>query len=159
MHEINSPWVLWYHSIKDKDWSKKSYRQIFKITDLMEMFLLHDITKPSHLQNGIFFLMREGIFPIWEDPENRNGCCISFKIPCSSIQKEWSRVITQCVTENILKNVDEYKILNGISISPKREFNIIKIWLRRDIKDYTTILKEYPPFLISQASLYKKNLT
>ena len=47
---------------------------------------------------------------------------------------------------------------NGISFSPKKEFNILKIWLRDDIKNYTSLIKEYPPFLVSKDSLYKKNL-
>ena len=29
--------------------------------------------------------MRENIFPTWEDPENRNGSCISYKIPSENL--------------------------------------------------------------------------
>ena len=31
-------------------------------------------------QNGMFFVMKRDIFPTWEDPRNRNGCFLSFKV-------------------------------------------------------------------------------
>lgn len=162
MYEINTPWTLWYHSVKDKDWSHKSYKQIYKIDNLHDLYNYHSITETNHLQNGIYFLMRQDIFPTWEDPENRQGCCISFKIPCSFIQQEWCNIINRCVSEDILKDPDKYKELNGISFSPKKEFNILKIWLRSDIKGnmdlYKQLCKEYKPYLVTSSSLYKTNL-
>ena len=162
MYKINTPWTIWYHSVKDKDWTNKSYKKLFTIHNLYDLYNYHQVTKINHLQNGIFFLMRNNIFPTWEDPNNRQGCCISFKIPCNSIQNEWYNILNRCISEDILNDPDNFEELNGLSFSPKKEFNILKIWLQSDIKDdknrYKQIFKEYTPYLVSESSLYKANL-
>ena len=158
MTDINNSWNLWYHSVKDKDWSVKSYKNVFTIRNLQDLYICISTIQINHLQNSMFFLMRDDIFPTWEDPDNRLGCCISFKIPCSNIKEEWDNILIRCISEDILKNPEDFHKFNGISFSPKKEFNILKIWLRDDIKNYTSLIKEYPPFLVSKDSLYKKNL-
>ena len=156
--KINTPWKIWYHSITNKDWSNKSYQEIYTIQNLYDLYHCIESTEINHLQNGMFFLMRDDIFPTWEYPDNRKGCCISFKIPCQYIKEEWDKILIRCVSEDILKDPEKFKELNGISFSPKKEFNILKLWLKHDNKDYTTIFKEYEPFILQSNSLYKKNL-
>ena len=74
--------------------------------------------------------MRDGILPMWEDPENRLGCCISFKVPLKDIKSEWDKLLLKIISEDIHINIDDFNKLNGISISPKKEFNIIKMWFK-----------------------------
>jgi len=159
MTEINTPWKLWYHSVRDKDWTNKSYQDIYTINNLTDLFTCIDSMEINHLQNGMFFLMRDDIFPTWEYPDNRSGCCISFKIPCSHIKEEWDLILQRCISEDILQDPAKFTELNGISFSPKKEFNILKLWLRNDTKNYTEIFKEYEPYMVSKDSLYKKNMT
>ena len=40
----------------------------------------------------MFFIMREGIEPFWEDPQNVNGGCWSFKISKGNIKKYWTEL-------------------------------------------------------------------
>ena len=55
----------------------------------------------------------------------------------------------------IFEHNDDY--LNGISISPKKEFNIIKLWLRNHDENFINMLKQYEPFFIKEKSLIKKH--
>ena len=73
IYDLNSSWELWYHSIENDDWSNKSYNSLYKIKNLFDLKYLKDNIKQNHLQNGMFFIMKENIFPTWEDPENREG--------------------------------------------------------------------------------------
>ena len=141
MYELNTSWVLWYHSLKDTTWTKSSYKQLFEINTLTDYKLLEVAIQLNHLQNGMFFLMRDGIFPNWEDPDNTQGCCISFKIPGKTIKKEFCKILLHCITEDILIEPDNHEELNGFSIAPKKEFNIVKLWLREHNQNYTDILK------------------
>ena len=155
MYELNTSWVLWYHSIKDTTWTKSSYKQMYTFNNLYDYSIFEDVIQLNHLQNGMFFLMRGEIFPTWEDPKNRMGGCVSFKYD-NNILKEFLRIILLCITGNLSTdgNLNE---INGVSISPKKEFNITKIWLKDDSKDYKHIVKEYDPLIKLEKSIYKKH--
>ena len=107
MYELNTSWVLWYHSIKDTSWKKSSYTKFYTFTNLVDYSLFEDCIQTNHLQNGMFFLMREGIFPNWEDPDNSEGCCISFKIPGQTIKEEFGQVFITDTNENRLKELEK----------------------------------------------------
>ena len=101
--------------------------------------------------------MKKGIFPNWEDPDNRNGGCLSFKIPSTNIIKEWNTLLLKCIKGGIV-NPEYLDEINGISISPKKEFNIIKIWLKNHTFEYAKNFQEEEGSLMTiQNSLYKKH--
>ena len=151
---LKNKWTLWYHSINNKNWDNKSYVKVIEIKTLLDYKLLDNIFKINHLQNGMFFLMKNDIFPTWEDPQNRLGGCISFKYN-NNILKEWMKIILLLVTENL--SDDNINDINGLSISPKKELNIVKVWIKDDSKDYMNIVKEYEPLVKLDKSIYKKH--
>ena len=155
--KINSKWSLWYHSIKDDKWTKESYKKIINISNLLDYYFLQKNFEKQHLQNGMFFIMRDNIFPTWEDPENRLGGCISFKILSDDILDSWNKLFKNLISENITLNETDFYEINGISIAPKKEFNIIKIWLRNDTNEYKNIVKQIEPYFKLDNSLYKKH--
>ena len=154
-YQLNNQWDLWYHSIKDNNWEINSYQKIFMINNLFDYQIIEDIFQKNHYYNGMFFLMKTDILPIWEDPKNRLGGYISFKIYSNNLVDIWNHLVKKCISENIFNNNNN--LINGISISPKKEFNIIKLWINEDIKNYKdhlNIKKEY-----INNSLYKKFIT
>ena len=155
-YSLKSEWTLWFHSIKDNNWNKGSYKKIYTLTNYFDYPLLLSIFKQNHYQNGMFFIMKSGIFPNWEDPHNRMGGCLSFKVPSEKVINSWNQILVNCINETIMK-CDNNKV-NGISISPKKEFNIIKIWFSDNEKEYQTNYNEIKDtgLLINQ-SIYKKH--
>ena len=154
---LNSTWSLWYHSITDTQWTNSSYKELYTVSNIYELYTLHDVLQRHHLQNGMFFLMRDDIFPTWEDPDNREGCCVSFKIGSDVLKEQWDYIVNQVVGEDILTDDSQLSQVNGISVAPKKEFNIIKIWLRTHTNDYTDIIKEYEPYFTKDKALIKKH--
>ena len=59
------------------------------------------------------------------------------------------------IEDNIINEEKMWEEINGISISPKKEFNIIKIWLRNDTQTFKSLVKEINPYF-SKNSKYKK---
>ena len=153
--DLENEWVLWYHSINEHKWDKSSYKQLLNLKDLYDIHLILSIFKQNHYQNGMFFVMKKGVFPNWEDPNNRLGGCLSFKITSTDVLSEWNELLLKCITNHLLLEKNEE--INGISISPKKEFNIIKIWLRNDSFDYKNNLIEYGTNILLKNSLYKKH--
>jgi len=156
-YKINSKWCLWYHSIKDDKWTKDSYKKIINISNLLDYNFLQKNFEKQHLQNGMFFIMREDIFPTWEDPDNRLGGCISFKVLSNDILDSWNKLFLNLISENISLNETDFNEINGISIAPKKEFNIIKIWLRNDTNEYKNLVKQIEPNFKLDNALYKKH--
>jgi len=157
-YDLNNKWKLWFHSINNNNWGNDSYSELMTISNLYDLKVLNDTMNNISLQNGMFFIMKEDIFPTWEYPENREGCSISFKVPASLLKNSWDLLVTKTLTGDILKNKDKYNEINGISISPKKEFNILKIWLRNSDKNYETFINEYPPYFIKSKSVFKKHI-
>lgn len=157
MENLKNEWDVWFHSINDNNWDKSSYKKIYNINTLFDFQYIKTNFQQDHYQNGMFFCMKKDIFPNWEDPDNRNGGCLSFKVSSSNIIDEWEKLLLKCITGNILTDNNETEI-NGISISPKKEFNIIKIWFRNSSFKYNDFFIEDDNSLINlNNSLYKKH--
>ena len=156
-YKLETTWILWSHKLDNTSWDNKSYKKIFEINNLYDYKLINDIITINNLQNSMFFLMRKNIFPTWEDPDNREGCCISFKISGGILKEQWDFIMNNVLIEDILKDKSNSEYLNGISISPKKEFNIVKLWLRKNDENYTDHLKEYEPYFTKEKSLIKKH--
>jgi hypothetical protein len=154
---LHTAWTLWYHSITDSSWTKSSYKELYRVDTLYSLCLMQETLRKHHLQNGMFFLMREDIFPTWEDPDNREGCCVSYKVSGDVLQEQWDFIVRQVVGEDIPHDESLVEQVTGISIAPKKEFNVVKIWLRSQPPDYTTILKEYSPLFTKSKAMVKKH--
>ena len=156
-YKTNFEWNLWYHSITDDNWKKNSYKKVMTIKDLCDYYFLKCNYERQHLQNGMFFIMKGNIFPTWEDPENRLGGCISYKILSENILDAWNKLFLHLICEKITENKDLTNEINGISIAPKKEFNIIKIWVRNDTNNYKDILSDIDPYFKLEDSIYRKH--
>jgi hypothetical protein len=77
----------------------------------------------------MLFIMRKNINPIWEDEKNKDGGCFSFKINNRFIKDIWEKLTYSLAGENLFLNSEYNEKVNGITISPKKNFCIIKIWL------------------------------
>ena len=72
-HNLNIKWNLWAHLPQDPDWSVKSYKPIYKFTNLEETIAVTETLPESLIQNCMLFIMKDGVVPMWEDSKNRNG--------------------------------------------------------------------------------------
>ena len=156
-YSTQDKWDIWFHSITDNNWGKTSYKKLMTVNNLFDYKYLEENFQQDHYQNGMFFYMKDGIFPNWEDPDNRLGGCLSFKIQSTKIVEEWNKLLLKCITGKILSEGHEDEI-NGISISPKKEFNIIKIWFKDAKFNYQQHFQEEQDSSVTlQNSLYKKH--
>ena len=157
MNNLKDKWIIWYHSINDNKWDKNSYKNICNVDTLLDYQYITDTFQQDHYQNGMFFCMKDNIFPNWEDPDNRNGGCLSFKVPSKNIIKEWNDLLLKIITNNLFTS-ENYDEINGISISPKKEFNIIKLWFKNSDFDYKSQFHQEDNSHINiENSLFKKH--
>ena len=125
LHKLNSSWKLFYHSPTLQDWTLPSYTEVAEFQTVEEFWMVFNKFPEKYFHMGMFFFMRGNIKPTWEDVSNRSGGCWSYKIPMKHIYEVWKDLSIRLVGES-LSNTP--MLLNGLSISPKRGFCIIKIW-------------------------------
>ena len=153
---IQDTWKIWYHSSKNSSWNNQSYKNIFDITNLYDLKYFIDVVNINHIKTGMFFIMRDNIFPTWEDKENRYGCCISYKIYDNIIKNKLKFIMSEILLENLKFKKNK---INGISIVPKKNYCIIKLWLKNNIRrDEIKYVKINDESFSNKYALVKKNI-
>lgn len=177
---LNDTWNIYFHDPFEKDWTTKSYILISPLSSINDFwinincliykgslekyntdeFKIQDIEE--YLTRGMFFIMREHIFPCWDDAENINGGRLSIKILKEKTLSFWINICSKLLGETLLKK--EYKkhwnIVNGISISPKKQFCIVKIWIKDDVisdKNCFDLENEYYGDIIYESNIESVN--
>ena len=151
---LNDIWAFYFHDPYEMDWSINSFKfinNISKIEDFIEIYLCFK----EIINKGMFFFMREHILPIWEDEYNNNGGCFSYKLYNDNLYEKLFNILSLLFGENLGINNETSEHINGISISPKKNYYIVRIW----IKDTKYAIKENYNFDIPKFTtiLYKKH--
>lgn len=128
IHPLNDNWTLWAHLPHNTDWSLKSYIPIFTFKTMEDSIAIIESLPPILVTNCMLFIMKQGINPIWEDPKNRDGGCFSFKVLNEDVSKTWAELTYRLVGCSI-SNGHFINCVTGITISPKKSFCVVKIWM------------------------------
>ena len=129
-YKLNDKWNLYYHLPDDKNWDISSYTIILEdIHSAEEVISINEILPEPVIKSCMLFLMRSHIKPIWEDPNNRSGGCFSYRVTNKLVPEVWKNLCYLSCGESLSAKCEFSKHINGITISPKKNFCIIKIWL------------------------------
>lgn len=140
-HNLSDEWCIWAHLPHDTDWSLTSYKNIYTCKTVEEIISINEALPSKLIKNCMLFVMRKGITPLWEDSKNREGGCFSFKVSNKIVADSWKTLTYLLVGESLSSNKILQKDINGITISPKKNFCIVKIW--------TSSCKNQDPMLIA----------
>lgn len=152
-YPLSDKWILWYHDIKDNNWLEDSYKKLYKITSLEDYWKVINTLKTPIA--GMFFIMRENVFPRWEDINNIDGGYWTFRISKKDSEYIWNKLFALLIGNTLTKNIDDIDEINGISISPKINNCIIKIW-NKNFKKSDILLNNIKGLELAGA-LYKKH--
>ena len=136
--KLNHEYILWCHDIYDKNWKKNSYKQLCKINNVSDFWRLFNNFNTLGMRFNHYFFMKNNIFPTWEDINNRNGGSCSFRIEIDECYEIWEELNIRMVCDLLHDDKD----INGISISPKNNWAIIKIWNKNKNYDLSVCLPD-----------------
>ena len=156
-HKLSETWCLWAHLPHDTDWSLKSYKNIYSLTSIEETIAVMESLPETLVKNCMLFLMRDGIKPTWEDPKNRDGGCFSYKVSNKHVYNVWKELSYVLVGNTISANDDFVANVSGITISPKKNFCIIKIWMASCEFQNPAIITNEIVNISSNGSIFKKH--
>jgi hypothetical protein len=163
--KLNSDWVLWSHNMVLNDWSLNGYEKLFSIANISEFWKIMNNLEQIGLNCMHLYIMREGVTPIWEDENNRDGGICSFKIDYHKSLELIERLCAEMILENLIHDENNNKIINeinGISISPKinarNNWVIVKIWNKNNTHDTSKLLNKVIVDMCKGISIiYKSN--
>lgn len=141
---LPNTYTLWFHSSTDQDWTINSYNEIFSFNTIDEFWTLTNAitSRPKMLLNAMFFIMRQGVKPTWEDPANNSGGCVTWKVDKEDVVQCWENMCAMYISGG-LNCLIPYGI-NGISISPKKNNNILKVWLSSPVPGDKLSVDSFP---------------
>ena len=128
---INDIWSLYFHDPYDMNWDNNSYKFITTISSVEDFVNIYKAFEDLW-QRGMFFIMRVHIMPRWEDENNMNGGCLSFKVNKQDFNEKFFEIAALILGETMGKSDITSMNINGLSISPKKNYHIIRIWLKNN---------------------------
>ena len=150
-------WDLYYHLPHDKQWDLSSYKFIAKnISTIDTLISINNNIPEKIVKHCMLFVMKSGITPMWEDKQNRKGGCFSFKVANKLVYDVWTHLFYSLCGETLCIKQEHNKYINGITISPKKNFCIIKVWLTHCKMQNPAQLTEIPGLSI-HGCLFKKH--
>ena len=154
---LHGKWDIYYHLPNDKNWDLSSYKPLQKsLQNVDDLISFNEYLPEKIVKYCMLFVMRENINPTWEAKQNRNGGCFSYKISNKFVYDIWKTLLYALCGESLTKNKRNSSIVNGITISPKKNFCIVKIWLKDcSVQDPNEIIDI--PNLTTQGCLFRKH--
>lgn len=125
---LDDVWTIFHHNVDDV-WTTESYHRLAGVGDVDEFWAVSHAVTP-YLNANMFFVMREHVFPCWDDPCNIDGGCVSVRVSIDDARDYWEAICARCLCERLVPS-GEANAVNGISSSPKGKWCVFKVWLAR----------------------------
>ena len=120
------PWTTYFHSPEETKWTLNTFVSLGAMKTWGQFWAVIELLKPESFSDGMFFIMRDPAPPLWESHHHIRGGCYSFRCSKKDAPDVYLNYIIACMLNGV--SHDTNNKINGISISPKRGFNIIKVW-------------------------------
>jgi hypothetical protein len=126
--KLNDKWILWFHREKDNWESLTSYEKIYEIDTIESYWRFHNNwDKVGGIINKHFFLMKNKVTPIWEDKQNCDGGCWSFKVEHDLAEELWEDLSVYLLCGQLCPTITDEIV--GLSACLKKNNSVvIKIW-------------------------------
>lgn len=125
LNNLSDTWNVWYHHTKD-NWTIDGYKKIYKIENGIDFWKLYNNWESvGGITSRHFFIMKNNILPLWEDPINMKGGCWSYKIVDSIAHELWEDLSVLLVTNELVQGTTAL----GLSLTLKKNNTcVVKIW-------------------------------
>ena len=152
-------WVLWYHKVDGEDWTIASYKKLIVMESIEDYYKMSNLicNDIKDISAGMFFLMKEGIEPLWEDPANKKGGYWSFRVLKKHGTEIWQNLSGAMMGQTLTQEPSQMEYINGISFSPKISNAIFRIWINNARhSNIKKVIKNTIPLLDTSAAIWKR---
>ncbi len=157
-HPLKNKWTLWYDVPSAKRTTQQNWaanlKEVCTIESVEEFWAMYQhIPKPSEIiVGGNYYLFREGVKPMWEDPINAAGGKWTFNInpgPGNKLDNHWLMCLLGCISHSC---DNEHAIISeqhgirdvshdicGVVLSIRQKQNRISIWNRNAANELSCV--------------------
>ena len=128
----SGPWTLYFHSQEESKWSLNTFASLGSMKTWRDFWSVIHVLGNEALSEGMFFLMRDPIPPLWENHQNIRGGYYSFRCQKRDASDSYVNYMISAMLGELTKMATNQ--INGLSISPKRGFNIVKVWNQSSVQ-------------------------
>lgn len=119
-------WTLFAHASESEDWSEGSYARVGTFRDFESLWACLEVVGTEALLSSMWFFMRDPYPPLWENALNIRGGSYCLRIGEASTRELMDRYMAAVVLG--VAAVDPLNSIVGVTVSPKRQFHILKLW-------------------------------
>jgi hypothetical protein len=153
-HPLPDRWVLWYHSVYDEKWDLSSYLRVDVLRTVEDVCRMLDMLVRVADRWGHFFLMREGILPMYEDPAHIEGGSWSFKVhQRKRLPDAWCMFVTGVLGGYLLPTESPIESVTGLSMNPRN--GVIKVWTKTGGTSFPVV--EHAPWIFQDRSIFQSH--
>jgi hypothetical protein len=126
---LEHSWNIFFHDYMDSDWSRESYEILGTTSTIIQFWTMFNIIKQK-INTGMFFFMKNGVFPKWDDNHEKKFSFLTIKVLKEKVPDFCEYILVRLLSGNIIrdKNINQ-NVVDGISVSPKKNFCIFKVWI------------------------------
>lgn len=128
---FNDTWRVYAHHPQDSDWTHSSYKPVGMLSCASDFWSIWNAAEPV-IERTMLFVMREHIFPSWDDPACINGSIAAAMVTDTEAAPAFLEIAQRAVGETLLRDPVAWADVNGVSIGPKRASCVIKVWMATD---------------------------
>jgi len=127
LHPIpTGSWSVYYHEPENDVWTAESYKKIDTVNSWERLGSLLKELGPHKTTNGLLRVMRGDYSPLWENNANIYGGSYCLKVRRRNAIEVFNRYLAAAALD--ICAWDKENTIVGVTISPKKESCIIKIW-------------------------------
>ena len=141
IHQIASAWTLYIH-MPFAEWSLSTCVKIDTFNSVENCIAVSESLSDGIIKSCMMFIMRGNIMPQWEHPMNRNGGYFSYKVLNKNVCQVWKDLTYVLIGNTLSANEEFSRDVAGITISPKKNFCIIKIWMTNCNHQNSTVVAD-----------------
>eukprot|EP00697_Spironema_sp_BW2_P004044 gnl/Spiro4/15445_TR8313_c0_g1_i1.p1 gnl/Spiro4/15445_TR8313_c0_g1~~gnl/Spiro4/15445_TR8313_c0_g1_i1.p1 ORF type:complete len:226 (-),score=33.21 gnl/Spiro4/15445_TR8313_c0_g1_i1:100-777(-) len=105
-----------------------------------------------------FHLMKTGVRPLWEDPNNANGGMWTVRISKDDSEYSWEQLVLAVIGEQFQDVLDPRDDIQGVTVSVRQNDNILIIWNKNASCEVQRLLQHLQfllPDVTFRSSFYK----
>lgn len=130
MHPLKSTWVVWYRAPGNKfqDYEKSTLpvAHFGTVEEFWSVFT--HLRRPSTLPHvSDYHLFKQGVRPVWEDQENRNGGKWNIRLKKGVANRYWEDLLLAIVGEQF---GDAGEDLCGAVLSVRGNEDVLSVWTK-----------------------------
>lgn len=146
---LGQTYTIWCHNQNSGKWYNiSSFKTMSQYWACMKAML----DRPRMVSNGMLFIMKGDVNPNWSNDDNIKGGRISWKLTKPEASECWENICSLFVSGEFDKIFGAYDC-RGVSISPKKDSNIIKLWVNSLIPEDVMSSAVLPDYCIFKSSM------